>query len=273
MDDFGEVICRAPERDAVLKQDGYTQHLTKIEFNGIAHDPVTVTMPSEADAGLARVAVVDSHCLTRECITNNISTLFSNIKILSFRSAPECNKRTEPLFSLIILYLHASEEQPLDIIRSLASIHAHSIIFLISDTDYQTNPDFIRAAWRLGTRGFVSAKATSMALALSAIRFVQAGGFFAPIDALLTRSPAAPEPLRSALPTMSELTGRETVVLGLLRQGKTNKDIARDLRLSSNTVKVHVHNILRKMQASNRAEAASKVSGTFAANDHAAHVL
>jgi len=58
----------------------------------------------------------------------------------------------------------------------------------------------------------------------------------------------------------SKLTARETVVLGFLKQGKSNKAIAGELRLSNNTVKVHVHNILRKMRAFSRAEAASRAS-------------
>jgi DNA-binding NarL/FixJ family response regulator len=159
--------------------------------------------------------------------------------------------------------LHGSEYPPLDLIRSLRSVHTHSVVFLISDLEYQTDPEFIRAAWRMGTRGFVSTKATSLSLALSAISFVQAGGFFfAPVDDMLALSPAPGEPPAEPV-AASGLTSRETVVLSLLKEGKTNKVIARELRLSSNTVKVHVHNILRKMQASNRTEAASRVSPTI----------
>jgi DNA-binding NarL/FixJ family response regulator len=221
--------------------------------------------PAKARPDLSHLAIVDSHCLTRECITNHISGLIESIKLFSFVSVEDCNHHASSQFSLIILYLHASEFQPLDHIRSLRSAQPDPILFLISDHEYQADPEFIRAAWRLGTRGFVSTKTTSLTLALSAIRFVQAGGFFAPIDALLLRSSIPPESA-PAVHAASELTARESVVLGLLKEGKTNKIIARDLRLSSNTVKVHVHNILRKMQVSNRTEAASRVPSSFAVN-------
>jgi DNA-binding NarL/FixJ family response regulator len=188
-------------------------------------------------------------------------------------SVTDCNSRKAPHFSLILLYLHASEYQPLDLIRSLRSVHTHAILFLISDLEYQTNPEFIRAAWRMGTRGFVSTKATSLTLALSAISFVQAGGFFfAPVDDMLALSHAPSEP-QAEPPAAPGLTSRETVVLGLLKEGKTNKVIARELRLSSNTVKVHVHNILRKMQASNRTEAASRFSPTISSANGAVMIL
>jgi LuxR family transcriptional regulator, regulator of acetate metabolism len=66
------------------------------------------------------------------------------------------------------------------------------------------------------------------------------------------RTPAA----RSALRDL--LTPREIDVLEHLVKGETNADIARTLVVSEGTVKFHVKNILRKMNAANRAEATSR---------------
>ncbi len=52
------------------------------------------------------------------------------------------------------------------------------------------------------------------------------------------------------------LTTRELEVLQLLGNGATNQNIANRLVLSENTVKVHVHNILDKLNLRNRREAA-----------------
>jgi DNA-binding NarL/FixJ family response regulator len=46
--------------------------------------------------------------------------------------------------------------------------------------------------------------------------------------------------------------------MALLREGKSNKLIARELALSGNTVKVHIRNILLKMSVASRFEAVSK---------------
>ena len=54
------------------------------------------------------------------------------------------------------------------------------------------------------------------------------------------------------------LTRREIEVLELMVRGQTNSAIARDLVLSTGTVKFHVKNILRKLHAANRAEATSR---------------
>ena len=56
----------------------------------------------------------------------------------------------------------------------------------------------------------------------------------------------------------THLTTREIDVLRLMADGKTNGDIARLLFVSEGTVKFHVKNILRKMQASNRADASAR---------------
>ena len=56
----------------------------------------------------------------------------------------------------------------------------------------------------------------------------------------------------------THLTTREIDVLRLMAEGKTNGDIARALFVSEGTVKFHVKNILRKMHASNRADASAR---------------
>lgn len=54
------------------------------------------------------------------------------------------------------------------------------------------------------------------------------------------------------------LTRRELDVLRLMARGKTNSAVAAELVISEGTVKFHVNNILRKLHAGNRAEAASR---------------
>ena len=54
------------------------------------------------------------------------------------------------------------------------------------------------------------------------------------------------------------LTRRELDVLRLMARGRTNRAVAAELVISEGTVKFHVNNILRKLHAGNRAEAASR---------------
>lgn len=61
----------------------------------------------------------------------------------------------------------------------------------------------------------------------------------------------------TALSTLRDLTPREREVLDLVSQGYTNQEIADALVIQCGTVKNHVHNILKKLDLSNRNEAAS----------------
>jgi DNA-binding NarL/FixJ family response regulator len=65
----------------------------------------------------------------------------------------------------------------------------------------------------------------------------------------------------SAQPTEAvddpRLTERECEVLDLVALGKTNKEIANDLRVAENTVRAHLRNILDKLHVHNRTQAAA----------------
>jgi LuxR family transcriptional regulator, regulator of acetate metabolism len=71
-----------------------------------------------------------------------------------------------------------------------------------------------------------------------------------------------PEAIPGAEPDASRLgdllTRRELDVLRLMARGESNKAIANELVVSEGTVKFHVKNILRKLRAANRVEAASR---------------
>jgi two-component system, NarL family, response regulator LiaR len=54
------------------------------------------------------------------------------------------------------------------------------------------------------------------------------------------------------------LTGQEVKVLERLAAGRSNKEIARDLGLSPNTVKTHVANLYGKLEVGRRTQAVGK---------------
>lgn len=64
-------------------------------------------------------------------------------------------------------------------------------------------------------------------------------------------------PLAQLLPSERRLTRREWEVLAAVAAGKTNRDVARDLFVSVETVRTHVSHILAKLEAPNRSAAAA----------------
>ncbi|GHE05542.1 chemotaxis protein CheY [Defluviimonas sp. 20V17] len=104
-------------------------------------------------------------------------------------------------------------------------------------------------ALAMGAAGFVPKTIGAKAL-IHAVRYMAAGETFAPVQLLNDSVPNAPEVLAD------KLTEREREVLEGLCRGLANKEIARDLGLQEVTVKLHVKNLCRKLEAKNRTQAA-----------------
>ena len=123
-----------------------------------------------------------------------------------------------------------------------------------------TSKELAEAALAAGAVGFVPKKMASRAM-VAAVRLMARGETFAPIG--LLQSDAVPGAMLSLL-TRREVAAvkgvgflrREVSVLGGICEGKSNKEIARDLALQEVTVKLHVKTLSRKLDARNRTHAA-----------------
>ena len=72
---------------------------------------------------------------------------------------------------------------------------------------------------------------------------------------LFRRAPAAPFTPNTLAQEALKISGRELEVLRLLAAGQSNKEIARRLEVSPNTVKTHVTKLFAKLEARRRTEA------------------
>jgi two-component system, NarL family, nitrate/nitrite response regulator NarL len=107
--------------------------------------------------------------------------------------------------------------------------------------------ELAEAVLQAGAAGFVPKTLAARAM-IAAVHLMASGDVFAPIS-LLLREPEIAAALQS-------LTRRETDVLRGICEGKSNKEIARDLDLQEVTVKLHVKTLSRKLGAKNRTHAA-----------------
>ncbi|MFC5907362.1 response regulator [Streptacidiphilus monticola] len=124
------------------------------------------------------------------------------------------------------------------------------VLVVTSFTEHRT----LVPALRAGAAGYVYKDVDPDALA-GAIRSVHAGHVLLQPElagALLSEdlSGRAPQGRGGAL------TDREQEVLGLIADGRSNREIARSLHLSEKTVKTHVSNILMKLDLADRTQAA-----------------
>jgi DNA-binding NarL/FixJ family response regulator len=119
----------------------------------------------------------------------------------------------------------------------------------------ETNSELLVHAVREGVAGYMLMDATASEI-VAAIRFVINGGAVCPPElcqALFSQIAAQ----RTILPTFEideqfGLTRREQQLVEMVGRGLTNKEIASELNLSEQTVKNHVHRMLRKVGVRNR---------------------
>lgn len=107
-------------------------------------------------------------------------------------------------------------------------------------------PDVARRALRSGAAGFVPKTLDPMSL-VTAVRHMLMGETYMPLEFLSEVSQPAERVV---------LTPREKDVLRGVAEGKSNKEIARDLTIQEVTVKLHVKTLSRKLGARNRTHAA-----------------
>ena len=100
-----------------------------------------------------------------------------------------------------------------------------------------------------GARGYIP---TSMPyhLAVEAVRYVEAGGTFVPAGNFLPDRGSRKQPAENVL------TERQMKVVEAVSHGFANKQIAHRLKMSENTVKVHLRSIMKKLNVRNRTEVA-----------------
>ena len=104
----------------------------------------------------------------------------------------------------------------------------------------------IQRALEAGARGYLL-KSVRRATLIEAVRAVASGQRYLP--------PATAARLVEAMEA-ERLTPRELDVLALLGKGLRNREIAEALHLAEPTIKIHVNNLLRKLQVKDRTEAA-----------------
>ena len=138
------------------------------------------------------------------------------------------------------------------------------------------SPDYLLDAIRAGAAGYVLKDGTKQQL-VGAVRGVLSGESplnqelaMRLIQRLSSEAQRHTEPISEPAkkerqvpppePPTEPLTARELEALRLLALGKTNREVAQDLRISLSTVKAHVQRIIAKLGVSDRTQAAVRAA-------------
>ncbi|MBI3575280.1 MAG: response regulator transcription factor [Gammaproteobacteria bacterium] len=203
-----------------------------------------------------KILVADDHALIREALRYVLKELDDGVSVLEAQDGGSaCRLVNEhPDLDLLLLDLKLPGTDGFATLAELRREHAALPVVILSGQEDATT---MRAALDRGAMGFIP-KSANNAVMLSALRLVLSGGRYVPPE-LLNAAPgtAAPTAPTSApvSPADLGLTERQLDVLALMTQGKSNKQICRDLGLAEATVKIHVTAILRTLKVRSRTEA------------------
>lgn len=201
------------------------------------------------------IGLVDCNRLTRECLANALRSQHPEIQISSFGVVQACMDAVPSEFDLIIYCLHDNSVIGTEVTRTVTAINRAAPnlpVLVFSYSNHAPDQTIIRSILESGACGFVPAHTATLSIIWAAIDLVNAGGIFLPPDLML----ANPRDVSSE--PLDRLTSRQSAVFNCLRLGKANKIIAYELGMREATVKVHVRNIMRKVGATNRTQAAYK---------------
>ncbi len=203
-----------------------------------------------------RILIADDHDLLRDTLILFLEAQ-GGIETFSSVDLPSAHKliNTHEPFDLILLDLNMPGMNGLEGLKRTLALNGGQRVALLSG---EATREIAEQALDFGAAGFVPKTLPAKSM-LNALKFMAMGEQYAPIDFM-----TAPEDIPSH-PLGDQLTQREMQVLKGLTQGKSNKEIARDLDLTEPTVKLHMKTLYRKLDASNRTQAAliARETGLF----------
>lgn len=205
------------------------------------------------------ILIADDHTFIRSGLQDNLKEILPDAVVYNAENATQALQLTAQQvdFRLAIVDLFMPDMDGFTFLRNLCNNHPELPVIVISATE---NPDHIHKVLELGAMGFI-AKSSSTAQFNNVVNIVLSGGTYVP-ETTYTNHSAVPErPAESNLetpgssPLKRQLTERQKEILTKLSEGKSNKQIARELAVSENTVKVHVSSILKVLKLDNRTQA------------------
>jgi DNA-binding NarL/FixJ family response regulator len=245
--------------------------------------------PSRAAASVqttrqSRVILVEPLHLVRDCVATCLRVADPGFTVLQYSSVYEVDSAEgADCVALVLSFLSANREIPdmaVEVSRARDQLPNVPVVVIAEGDELS----FVREVIGSGVRGYIPTS-FDFAMFKEAIQFVAAGGTFVPASVLRGENGqmsevdeidrvvkhGTNEVIHQNSNEIQErrvaasFTPRELTVISRLRDGKSNKLIARELTITEGTVKLYVRRIMKKLEVENRTQAA-----LVAANMHLA---
>lgn len=208
-----------------------------------------------------RVLVADSEKIYRE----GLKVIFSRgneVRVVGQAcTGPEaCEKARRIQPDLVLMEVNMPEMDGVSATRNILAARPETRVAML--TSSHSDSDVMNAI-KAGAHGYIT-KDVSVGALVDSIRRVAEGEAVIPpsfasrlLQEFAALARGRDDEVGAIEADRSRVTEREREVLKLLVEGATNRDIARQLVITENTVKVHLRNILEKLHLRNRQQAAA----------------
>jgi len=197
-----------------------------------------------------KLLLVDDHPVVRDGLSR-IQELEPRIQIVgeaeSMREAVESTRRLHP--DVVLMDVRLPDGDGIEAGRRIKALLPEvRVLFLTSYADNQ----FVLAAMETGAEGYLLKENDTQQI-VDAIRIIMNGGMV--FDPVVTRA-AMRNTRGSGADPLAELTPQESRVLAEVAKGKTDKEVAASLGLTSKTARNYLDRIFTKLNVHTRTEAA-----------------
>jgi two-component system, NarL family, response regulator DevR len=222
---------------------------------------------SVLDDSPCRILVAGDNCILRSGVTSLLCGVARRAVIAEASCFQDAKQRLESRdFLAAIFHIDAGDLNSPVSYQALRAEYPHLILAVISGID---KADVILTYLGMGVNGYILG-CSSQSEIECAFRTILRGAIYAPSSLVAPRDvePDDDPNMRPLVASFRDLTERQSAVLELLSNGCSNKEIARQLELSPNTVKIHVSALLRHFSVRRRtdltiAAARQDGSGTY----------
>ena len=205
-----------------------------------------------------KILIVDDHALVRRGMGHVVRESFPDAEIVEAGDSPSALAAMRDGIDVALVDVRMPDADGLELLHEMKATWGDVPVIMLTSFDHA---HYVRRALAEGAAGYMLKDATPEDLE-QAIKVALSGGgnvlspkviqnLFESVD----QGNGSTNGDTTHRPT-SSLTQRETDILALLAEGKSNRDISRALFLSEKTVKAHLAAIFRKLNVTNRTQAA-----------------
>lgn len=207
-------------------------------------------MSEEAKFSALTFVVADDHPMVRDALGQGLASIFPGIRVVAAADLAQAEAAVEANDPVDLLILDL-DMPGMNGLAGLAAFRASHPTVPVTVLSAMRDPAVMRRAVDLGASAFIS-KSAPLEQIGRIIRGVLEGEIHLPEEAHAAPQDAADQDFAARA---VDLTPQQWRVLGLMREGKLNKQIAHELSIGEATVKAHVTTILRKLGVRSRTQA------------------